>query len=134
MQIASHDRLDSRHSSLRPTALIVEDDPDIRGAWSILLDHQGYDVASTARGDEGLRLALDREHDLILLDLGLPGMSGSKLLHELRMAKSDTPVVVVTANDDPRLATRALRSGASHFVQKPVEHGALLAILDEVRA
>ncbi|MBL8736724.1 MAG: response regulator [Planctomycetes bacterium] len=114
------------------TVLLVEDDEDIAHALRIVLSHEGYDVSHMVRGEQALAAAGERDHDLILLDLGLPGMHGIKILHELRMLRCSTPVLVITAAADDHAEECAQRLGAVRFLRKPIAPGALVQHVGQV--
>jgi DNA-binding response OmpR family regulator len=99
--------------------LVVEDEPDLREGLRHNLELDGFEVAVAADGPSGLKAARDGEFELVLLDLMLPGMSGSDVLHELRKSKSELPVIIVTAKDADRDKIRGLDLGADDYVTKP---------------
>ncbi|MDA0934745.1 MAG: response regulator transcription factor [Planctomycetota bacterium] len=99
--------------------LVVEDEPDLREGLRHNLELDGFEVAVAADGPSGLRAARDGEFELVLLDLMLPGMSGSEVLNELRKSKSELPVIIVTAKDADRDKIRGLDLGADDYVTKP---------------
>lgn len=98
--------------------LMVEDDPAIGRLLSRSLTERGYVVTLAATGASGLALALQEQPEVMLLDLGLPDLSGLEVLQMLR-AVSSVPVIVVTAQDDDRTVVMALDSGADDYLVKP---------------
>ncbi len=98
--------------------LMVEDDPAIGRLLSRSLTERGYVVTLAATGASGLALALQEQPEVVLLDLGLPDLSGLEVLQMLR-AVSSVPVIVVTAQDDDRTVVMALDSGADDYLVKP---------------
>jgi len=106
--------------------LLVEDDAAIRGALIRVLTEHGHAVTSTASAMTALRHVLDTPPDLVLLDLGLPDLSGYEALRMMR-AVSAVPVVVVTAHDDEREIIRVLDAGADDYVVKPFGTGQIEA-------
>ena len=115
-----------------PEVLIVEDDDDLQEGWSVFLRHRGYGVQTAGDGCTGLQ-ALERdEPDVVLLDLGLPGMHGFKVLHEVRMRRHDARIVVVTAQSSPEADAKARRLGAAAVLCKPVDPRALCATIEDV--
>jgi DNA-binding response OmpR family regulator len=106
--------------------LLVEDDAAIRGALIRVLTSSGHAVTSTGSAMEALRQVLDAPPDLILLDLGLPDLSGYEALRMIR-AVSAVPVVVVTAHDDELEIIRVLDAGADDYVVKPFGVGQIEA-------
>ncbi len=98
--------------------LVVEDDPGIRMALSRGLRDRGYVVTTAESGLAALEVAAKAEPDVVLLDLGLPDLDGLQVLAMLR-GLGDTPVIVITAQDDDAIVVRALDAGADDYVVKP---------------
>jgi len=110
--------------------LVVEDDPGIASGLSRALSGEGYAVDIAASGAEALRLAVDEssaDHDLVLLDLGLPDMDGIEVCQRLVEARPATPVVVLTARTDELDVVVGLDAGAVDYVTKPFRLAELLA-------
>ena len=99
--------------------LIIEDEQDLREGLEHNLQLDGYDVAVAATGPEGLRLAMSGSHDLVILDLMLPEMSGFEVLKRLRQAGSTTPVIILSARDQDHDKVSGLELGADDYVTKP---------------
>ena len=111
----------------RAHVLIVEDDATIRDGLRDALRNQGYVVDTAADGREGAT-ALERGgHDLVVLDLMLPGPSGLDLLREFRRHDAGTPVIVLTARGDESDKVLGLELGADDYVTKPFGLRELLA-------
>jgi two-component system, OmpR family, KDP operon response regulator KdpE len=106
--------------------LLVEDDVAIRGALIRALSERGHAVTSTASAMEALQQVVDAPPDLVILDLGLPGLDGYEALRMLR-AISKVPVVVATARDDEADIIRALDAGADDYLVKPFGTGQIEA-------
>jgi two-component system KDP operon response regulator KdpE len=106
--------------------LLVEDDIAIRGALIRALSDRGHAVASTASAMEALQQVVDSPPDLVILDLGLPGLDGYEALRMMR-AISKVPVVVATARDDEADIVRALDAGADDYLVKPFGAGQIEA-------
>lgn len=100
------------------TVLVIEDDPDVGRLVGRLLERAGHDVRVAVDGEAGLRTFYDRRPDLVVLDVGLPGMDGWQVLERLREL-SDVPVLMLTAQGDELDRVRGLRGGADDFVAKP---------------
>ena len=103
--------------------VLVEDDERIRQSVAQGLTERGYDVQAAATGRAGLSLMTRNRPDAMILDLGLPDISGSELLRMVR-AVNRVPVIVATALDDEAEIVRILDAGADDYVVKPfsVEH------------
>jgi DNA-binding response OmpR family regulator len=97
---------------------LVEDDPRILVALSRALAERGHDVRTATDGLSGLSDIVDRQPDVVVLDLGLPDIEGIDLLHMLR-AVSRVPVIVATARDDESEIVRTLDAGADDYLVKP---------------
>ena len=112
--------------------LIVEDDPSIRQLIKAVLEGSGYDVSEAADGPSALPAAREASPDVILLDIGLPGMDGFGVLGLLKddAQLRDVPVIMVTAWGEPTLVTKALDRGAHDFVRKPFDVADLSARVD----
>jgi DNA-binding response OmpR family regulator len=106
--------------------LIIEDDEKLARMIELELGHEDYETEKAADGISGLKAAEDGAHDLILLDIMLPGMSGIEVLRRLRKSK-DTPVILLTARDETVDKVLGLDSGADDYVTKPFAIEELLA-------
>lgn len=100
------------------SVLVVEDDDAIRAAVLRGLSDRGYAVAVAATGMAGLEHVLAQQPQVVLLDLGLPDVSGLTLISMIRAA-STVPIIVITAQDDDPTMVQALDSGADDYVVKP---------------
>lgn len=106
-----------------PNILIIDDDAHINEALSTALQAEGYSVSKAYSGTEALLLLSHNKPDLILLDLMLPGLSGEKLLPQIR----DIPVIVVSAKADVTDKVELLIGGAVDYITKPFDMKELLA-------
>lgn len=111
--------------------LIIEDDADAAGVLEAYLKRENYDVTIAGDGLSGLDAARRWHHDLILLDIMLPGMNGTEVLAALRR-RDDTPVIMVTAMGDAPDRIGALRYGADDYVVKPYNPGEVVARVQAV--
>jgi len=107
--------------------LIVEDNRNLAHGLRTNLAFEGHAADVAEDGPGGLALARERRHDLILLDLMLPGLDGLGVLHTLRAEGIETPVLVLTAKGDESDKVRGLRDGADDYVTKPFALRELLA-------
>ncbi len=108
------------------TVLVVEDDDALRGALRASLHARRLQVLEAGSGEAALQIAAQEDPDLVLLDLGLPGIDGTQVLRTLR-EWGDTPVVVLTVRDTQAEKVMALDAGASDYVTKPFNTEELLA-------
>ena len=99
--------------------LVVEDDPSISRLLELELRHRGMDVQVVADGLGGLDTVSERRHDVILLDILLPGMDGERILFRMREQGIRTPVIMLTARDSARDKIRNLDVGADDYLTKP---------------
>jgi len=106
--------------------LVVEDDPDIALAVRLLLTRAGHQVAHAKDGRAGLRDAYTERPELVILDIGLPGMDGWQVLERLRDV-SDVPVLLLTAHGQESDKVRGLRGGADDYLTKPFTNAELVA-------
>ena len=106
--------------------LVIDDDEVLLSLLSLTLREEGYDVVSTADGPQGILLYKEHKPALVLLDLGLPTMSGIEVLREIRQFDEKAKVIVVTGYGSVESAVVAIRYGAWDYVQKPVDIEALL--------
>jgi two-component system KDP operon response regulator KdpE len=108
------------------SVLVVDDEPAILRTLSLSLRARGYDVHTAETGHAALQTAHDEKPDLMLLDLGLPDLSGVEVLRRLR-EDSAIPVIVVSARHTSEDKVAALDAGADDYVTKPVGIEELLA-------
>jgi len=106
--------------------LVVEDEDSYRDPLTYLLTREGYDVVEAATGVQGLAQFDQHGADLVLLDLMLPGLSGTEVCRRLR-AVSNVPVIMLTAKDDEIDKVVGLELGADDYVTKPYSSRELLA-------
>jgi DNA-binding response OmpR family regulator len=107
--------------------LIVEDNRNLAHGLRTNLEFEGHVAEVAEDGEAGLAFARGRSHDLILLDLMLPGLDGFRVLETLRAEGIETPVLVLTARGDEADKVRGLRNGADDYVTKPFALRELLA-------
>ncbi len=108
--------------------LVIDDEPQILRALRINLSVRGYEVTTAATGAEALRAAADHRPDVVILDLGLPDMSGIEVLAGLR-GWLTVPVIVLSARTDSSDKVEALDAGADDYVTKPFGMDEFLARL-----
>jgi len=108
--------------------LIIDDDAELCEMLSEYLHKEGFEVESVQHGTRGLERARQGEHQLIVLDVMLPGMNGFDLLRELR-ASSDVPVLLLTARGDELDRIVGLEIGADDYLSKPFNARELLALI-----
>jgi len=107
--------------------LIIEDDRDIADLIAIHMDDNGYAATKVHDGKEGLLEAMEQHHDLIILDLKLPGMDGLEICKRLRIEKIDTPIIMLTSKSEEIDKVLGLEIGADDYMTKPFSIRELVA-------
>lgn len=115
----------------RRTAVIVEDDADIRGLLEVVLQQSGFDVHSAETGVSGVEMVGAHNPDLVTLDIGLPDIDGFETARRIR-AISDTHILMLTARSDEIDTVLGLESGADEYVTKPFRPRELRARVDAI--
>jgi two-component system response regulator AtoC len=100
--------------------LVADDDPAIRELLTELLGEE-YNISEATTGEQALESLKAGKHDLVLLDLQLPGMSGLDVLKQLRDQQGELPVILITAHGSPNVAIQASSLGVYGFISKPFE-------------
>ncbi|GAA4382165.1 response regulator transcription factor [Nocardioides caricicola] len=107
--------------------LIVEDEERIASFVAKGLRAEGHQTTTVGDGRDGLDHAMSGDYDLVVLDIGLPGMDGFEVLDQLRSQGSSVPVIVLTARDSVGDTVSALEGGADDYMPKPFRFAELLA-------
>jgi two-component system copper resistance phosphate regulon response regulator CusR len=107
--------------------LVIEDEPKILAFLARGLEAEGFTVDGAVSGSTGLKRALSRRYDLVVLDLLLPELDGLSVLRELQRSEPDLPVVIVSARSDLPTKLRGFGLGASDYLSKPFSFDELLA-------
>jgi two-component system OmpR family response regulator len=107
--------------------LIVEDDAALARGLARILESEGYAVDTVTRGEQALLAARHERFDLVLLDVGLPGMDGFEVLRRLRAVPDPAPVLLLTARDTLDDKVRGLDLGGDDYVAKPFAMSELVA-------
>ena len=107
--------------------LLVEDDPTTSKSIELMLQNANLNVYATDLGEEGIDLAKLYDYDLILLDLNLPDMNGHEVLRQLRIAKVETPILILSGADDTENKLKGFGFGADDYMTKPFHRQELVA-------
>ena len=107
--------------------LLVEDDPTTSRSIELMLTHANLNVYCTDLGEEGIDLAKLYDYDLILLDLNLPDMNGHEVLRQLRLARVETPILILSGADDTDSKIKGFGFGADDYMTKPFHREELVA-------
>ena len=111
----------------RPLILIVDDEPVVLRALRVALEAQDYAVAATLSGEDALSRITNGAVDLVLLDLGLPALSGFEVIRRVRALHAALPIIVLSAQGEDAVKVEALDLGADDYVSKPFSVPELLA-------
>ncbi len=107
--------------------LLVEDDPTTSRSIELMLTHANLNVYCTDMGEDGIDLAKLYDYDLILLDLNLPDMSGHEVLRQIRLARIETPILILSGSDDTESKLKGFGFGADDYLTKPFHREELVA-------
>lgn len=125
--------MDAEFASSR-RILIVDDDRALRHALSAMLVAAGHHVESAGDGPEALALVHDRPFDIVLLDIGLPSMSGLDVLARIRDMTTPPRVIMMTADDTPQSVLEAVKRQVYRYVRKPFPPKTIVDVVDEAIA
>ena len=114
--------------------LVVDDDGALRHAIASLLDEAGYRTEQASDGPEALRKLREQPIDLLLLDIGLPGMNGLDVLAQSQTQHAPPRVVMMTADDTPEAVLHSFRAQAHRFIRKPFPPRRIVEIVNDVLA
>jgi two-component system alkaline phosphatase synthesis response regulator PhoP len=113
--------------------LVIEDKPEmVQILTDYVLGPQGYGALTALDGEEGLRMALSEEPDLVILDLRIPKISGLQILQTLRERQYSIPIIVITAYGSEEVLGRALQLGVDDYVVKPFELDEMINAIERV--
>ncbi len=107
--------------------LLVEDDPTTSRSIELMLTHANLNVYATDLGEEGIDLAKLYDYDLILLDINLPDMNGHEVLRQLRLARVETPILILSGETDTESKLKGFGFGADDYLTKPFHREELVA-------
>ncbi len=124
----------SPSAGVKGRILVVDDDRALRHALTTLLAEAGYTVVEAGDGPGALTCLAAAPADLMLLDLGLPGIGGLDVLAKVRALASPPRVVVVTADDTPGTLLKAIGGQVDGYVTKPFAPGGIVEVIDDVLA
>ena len=112
--------------------LLIEDDSATAQSIELMLKSEGFNVYTTDLGEEGVDLGKIYDYDLILLDLNLPDMSGLDVLRQLRLAKINTPIMILSGTAEIDTKVKTLGGGADDYLTKPFHKDELVARIHAV--
>ena len=112
--------------------LLIEDDKTVAQGIEAMLTSEGFNIYTTDLGEEGIDLGKIYDYDLILLDLNLPDMSGMDVLRTLRVARIDTPIMILSGSTEIDTKVKTLVGGADEYMTKPFHREELVARIHAV--
>lgn len=115
------------------SAVIIEDDDDIRRLLEIVLEQSGFTVASATTGESGVELVASTEAEIVTVDVGLPDLDGIEVVRRVRPLHRG-PIVVISARSSTGDRARATAAGADAYLTKPFRPRELRAALEEILA
>ncbi len=116
-----------------PRVLIVEDEPRLRDLMLRALPDMGFEGQGVGSAEQAAKVMEDDAHEILVLDLNLPGMSGLELLRQVRETWPDTRAIILTGYGDLETAQEAIRLNVDDFLTKPSPLGSLETALDRAR-
>ena len=119
-------------ASLTPHVLIVDDEPALRKVLRTSLGANGFAIDEARSGEEAVDILLQRNFDLVLLDINMPGIGGVEACREIRALAPKIGILMVTVRDAENDMVRALEAGADDYVTKPVRFRELVARMRSV--
>lgn len=99
--------------------LVIDDEQIVLNSVKRILGQAGFDVDATLSGRQGLEWALNRTYDVILTDIRMPDIGGMIVLRDIKRAKPEVPVMIITGYANVQSAVQAMKLGAADFVEKP---------------
>jgi DNA-binding NtrC family response regulator len=114
---------------LKPKVLVVDDERGVREALSMILEDDGYVVVSAKDGEDALQKVKELKIDLVILDVWLPKIKGTKILKEILSIKKNLPVIMISGHADIETSVASLKNGAIDFIEKPLIKGKILTTI-----
>ena len=99
--------------------LIVDDEASMREFLSILLEREGYTPETATNSKDALNCLSEKEYELVISDVNMPGLDGIGLLEKIKICSPDTPVMMITAFSTTEQAVEAMKHGAYNYISKP---------------
>ena len=112
--------------------LVIEDDPTVQTLIKIVLEKNDHQVKLANTAKKGRELALEEDHNMIIMDLGLPDGDGFDLCKEIRGENLSTPILVLSAEQETDVKVKCLKAGADDYLTKPFDTSELTARIDAI--
>ncbi|MFO7646151.1 MAG: response regulator [Desulfosarcina sp.] len=116
---------------MQPLVMVVDDEEKVRRYLSRLLVNRGFTVDAAADGEAALALMADRDFDVVLLDVLMPGLDGIAVLKEIKKRRPLTEVIILTGNASVNTGVAGMQHGAIDYLLKPVNLDSLMVCLRE---
>jgi DNA-binding NtrC family response regulator len=114
--------------------LIVDDDQSVATAFERFLKHEGHECILASNADDAVRLVGERDPDLVVMDIRMPGVDGLQALQQMRSRYPDVYVVIMTAYGTSQTSIDAIRAGAFEYLKKPLDLDQLRAVIGQAMA
>lgn len=115
-----------------PCILVVDDEPDARDSVRLIFEDLGYRVALAGNGNEAVTHAESKHYDVILMDIGMPGIDGFEACRQIVASDPSAKIIIVTAHEIGHCARQALMAGAFSLLSKPVEPENMVNLVDSL--
>jgi len=113
--------------------LVVDDELDMLMLLRMMIeDSTDYEVETTNNASEALKILTEKDVDLVISDLKMPGLDGMELFDEVKEIRSDMPVIIITAYASLEIADEAMKKGVADFITKPFRKDNILFTIDRV--
>ena len=110
-------------------ALVIDDERIVLDSVSRILKGENFKVDTCSSGLKGLKRALEKSYDIVFTDLRMPDIGGMRVLRDIKRARPDLPVVMITGYGSVKTAVQAIKLGAAEFIQKPFSPQELTAVV-----
>ncbi|MGH9410980.1 MAG: sigma-54-dependent transcriptional regulator, partial [Vicinamibacterales bacterium] len=114
---------------MKARILVIDDEAEIRRSVRMILEYEGYDVQEAASGQEGVALIEREPHDLVFLDIKMPGLDGLEALQKIRQINDALPVVIISGHGTVSTAVEATKLGAYDLIEKPLASERILVTI-----
>jgi DNA-binding NtrC family response regulator len=111
-------------------ALVIDDEQIVLDSIQKILAADNYIVEMTQSGAQGIEMAVNNDYDIVLTDIRMPGVGGLIVLRDIKRAKPQTPVIIITGYASIRSAVQAMKLGASDYIEKPFEPDQLVKAVE----
>jgi DNA-binding NtrC family response regulator len=116
---------------MQPLVMVVDDEEKVRRYLSRLLENRGFTVDAAPDGEAALALLADRDFDVVLLDVLMPGLDGIAVLKEIKKRRPLTEVIILTGNASVNTGVAGMQHGAIDYLLKPVNLDSLMVCMRE---